>query len=230
VAGSRDLGVAIAGQSGFGYTDGIGEDAVELLVGDTMVFLEDVYGAGAVVDPKTSMASKKYNNLPEEEQSDLWSQTDSMIAVDFDSAATPQAMAALARSLDVDAVVAVRHEWWVSRDGGQVIRFVSLFDRCTILVVNRDEQVLWRQQETGHSPLRTVMSTQLDFGFGALGSVDELRSAAREVGRSAYAQLKMSVLALPMVEPPPPTRVTEPPPPLSSPPPASLSPASPSSS
>ncbi len=225
VAGSRDLGVSIPSQTGFGYNDGLGEDATELLVGDTMTFLEDVYGADRVVGPKVSMASKKYNNLPEAQPSDLWSQADSMIAVDFDHPNTAQAMAALARSLDVDAVVAVRHEWWLSRDRGELIRFVSLYDRCTVLLVNRDEQVLWRQQEVTQSPLRALWSSQLDMGLGGLNSIDELRAAARELGRNAYAQLKSAVLALPPIDAPPSTRVTEPPPPLSAAPPPLSSPA-----
>lgn len=212
IYGSRDLGLLETGPGPLALGDGVGEEAVELVVGDALGFLEVIYGAGHVVAPKQAMASKKYDALPEAQPSDQWSQVDRMIAVDLDHGRAPEALAALARSLDVDAVVVIRHEWWLARERYELVRAVSLYDRCTILVVDRDAVVVWRDVAMGRSGARTMWTSQLQFGLSGDAVVAESRSLARETARQAYAELQARALALPPLPPSASVRTRSPPP------------------
>jgi hypothetical protein len=218
VYGSRDLGLLEMGPGPLALGDSVGEEAAELVVGDALTFLEGIYGAGHVVAPKQAMASKKYDALPEAQPTDQWSQVDRMIAVDLDHGRTPEALAALARSLDVDAVVVIRHEWWLARERYELVRALSLYDRCTILVVDRDGVVLWRDVAMGRSAARTMWSSQLQFGLSGDAVVAESRSLARETARQAHAELQARALALPPLPPSASVRTRAPPPPLETPP------------
>jgi hypothetical protein len=212
--GTRDLGLLEARPGPLTLGDGIGEQATELIVGDTLAFLEALYGVGHVVAPKQAMGSKKYDALPEAGPAEQWSQVDRMIAVDLDHGQTPAALAALARSLDVDAVVVVRHEWWLARERYELVRAVSLYDRCTIFVVDRDGVVLWRDVAMGRAPARAMWSSQIQFGLAGDALVSESRALARQTARAAYAELQARVLALPPLPPSSSVRTKTPPPPL----------------
>jgi hypothetical protein len=211
---TRDLGLHETAPGPLALGDGVGEEAAELIVGDAMVFLEGIYGAGHVLTPKQSMASKKYDALPEAQPTDQWSQVDRMIAVDLDHGRTTEAMSALARSLDVDAVVVIRHEWWLARERYELVRALSLYDRCTILVVDRDGVVLWRDVAMGRSAARATWSSQLQFGLSGEPVVAEARTLARETARQSHAELQARALALPTLPPSSSVRTKAPPPPL----------------
>lgn len=219
VYGSRDLGIVETRPGPLILGDRVGEEAIGLVVGDTMQLLEDLYGAGHVVSPRDAMRSKKYDAVPEVTPVDEWSQVDRMLAIDLDHGRTPEALGALARSLDVDAVVVVRHQWWLSRDRYELVRAVSLYNRCTIMLVDRDGVVLWHDVAIAQAPTRMMWGSQIQFSLAGDAIVDEAEALARRTARLAYDQLKARALALPPMKPTATERTRTPPPPLEAPPP-----------
>jgi hypothetical protein len=212
VHGSHDVGIVNTTPGGFAVGDGIGEQAIELLQGDTATFVEGLFGQGHVLLPATAMTSKKYDHVPEALPVEEWSQADRMLAVDVAHERTPEALAALARDLDVDASIVIRHEWWMTQERYELVRTVYLYDRCTILVVDHDGTVLWRQVAMPRSPARALWGVQLQFGLNGADSVSEARTLARETARLAYAELTRAFKALPPSPPSAAVRTRTPPP------------------
>jgi len=223
--GSSDLGIVDSFPGPMAVGDDIGEDAVELLVGDTEGFLAGLFGEGHVLAPARAMQSKKYDLVPEALPAEDWSQTDKMLAVDVTHDRTPEALATLTRDLDVDASVVIRHEWWMSRERYELVRMVYLYDRCTILVVDRDGVVLWRQVVVTRSPARALWGVQLQFGLNGADTVSEARTLARETARLAYGELTRAFKDLPQTAASPSVRTRTPPPPMEA--PTALPPAAP---
>lgn len=218
VYGTRDLGIVETRPGPLVVGDRVGEEAVGVVIGDTMQFLEEIYGVEHVISPRQAMTSKKYDAVPELTPADDWTQVDRMIAVDLEHGRTTEALATLARSLDVDAVVVVRHQWWLARERYELVRAVSLYDRCTILVVDRDGVTLWSEVVVTRAPTRTMWGSQLQFGLAGSEIVDEAEALARQTARVAYAELKARALSLPALAPTPAERTRTPPPPLGPPP------------
>jgi hypothetical protein len=212
--GSSDLGIVDSLPGPMAVGDEIGEDVVELLEGDTELFLEGLFCDGHVLAPVRAMVSKKYDLVPEALPAEDWSQANKMLAVDVTDERTPEALATLTRDLDVDASVVIRHEWWMSRERYELVRMADLYDRCTILVVDRDGVVLWRQVVVSRLPARTLWGVQLQFGLNGADTVGEARSLARETARLAYAELASAFRALPQNPPSTAVRTRTPPPPL----------------
>jgi hypothetical protein len=132
-------------------------------------------------------------------------------------AATPAALGVLARDLHVDAVLVVRHEWWLQRDGVGLGTSNWGYDRCTLLLVDDDDAVVWRQTVVTRSPSRALMTGAFQVGFNGATWADEARSLARETARMAWTELRQRYAAGPPDRTPPPKSAAPPPLPLPTP-------------
>ena len=180
--GTRDLGIVDTAPGPMALGDGIGEDAIGVLDGDTEGFLDGLFDD--VVPLRAALAHKSYDLLPEALPPEDWTQVDRATAVDIDNPRVNEAMAAVARALDADAAVVVRHQWWLSRERYELVRYVSLYDRCSILVVDRDGAVVWRQTVMSRAPTRMMWGAQLTLGLGGVDVMNEARQLARETARA----------------------------------------------
>jgi hypothetical protein len=135
-----------------------------------------------------------------------------MPAVDLDDPRTPEALARVARKLDVDAVVVIRHEWWLTHERYQMLRTAYLADRCAVLMVDRDGVVLWRDSASTRAAVRTGMAMPTPWSWGPTESIGDMTSLARLTGRHAYAELKARIMRLPPLPPGPAVRTKLPPP------------------
>jgi hypothetical protein len=198
----------------------LGEEVIEMSVADTEAELEEIFGAGSIVPAGKAMQSKKYDLMPEALPIEEWSQVNKMLAVDVDDARTPAALGVLAHDLQVDAAVVVRHEWWLARDRLDIGTSTWAYDRCTLLVVDDDGQVVWRQSVIGRAPSRAMWSSSFQVGFNGATWADEARTLARETARTAWNELKTSYARGPVTKndpknakPPAKTKATPLPPP-----------------
>ncbi len=164
--------------------------------------------------PKDVARVVDVTSLPEMPSLERWSRVDDMPVVDIDHRRTPDALARVARRLDVDAVAAVHHVWWLSYDRSQILRTTYLTDRCTVVLVDRDGVVLWRDTASARAVVRTALAMPSPSSLGPTGTVGELTRLARQTGRMASAELTATVMRLPPLPPGPAVRTREPPPPL----------------
>ena len=190
--GRREIGVQQSELMPVLLDGSLGEEVIEMSVADTEGFLEDLFGADAIVPAGKAMQSKKYDLLPEAQPVQEWSQVNKMLSVDVDDARTPHALGVLARDLQVDAAIVVRHEWWLSRDRLDIGTSTWAYDRCTLLLVDDDGQVLWRQTVVSRAPSRALWTSTFQVGFNGATWADEARTLARETQRLAWAELKSS--------------------------------------
>ncbi|MDP2344756.1 MAG: hypothetical protein Q8O67_27655 [Deltaproteobacteria bacterium] len=178
----------------------LGEEVIEMSIADTEAELEGIFGVAAIVPAGKAMQSKKYDLMPEALPVEEWSQVNKMLAVDVDDARLPFTLGVLARDLQVDAAVVVRHEWWLARDRLDIGTSTWAYDRCTLLLVDDDGQVLWRQTVIGRAPSRTMWSSTFQVGFNGATWADEARTLARETARMAWGELKTSYARGPLTK------------------------------
>lgn len=191
----REIGVQSTELSPVLLDSGLGDEVVEMTVADTEGALEEMFGDDAVVPAGKAMQSKKYDLVTEALPAEDWSQVNQMLAVDIDDAATPAALGALARDLGVDAAVVLRHEWWLQRDrlpAGSAAGGTSTwaYDRCTVLMVDDDGVVVWKQTVVSRAPSRAMFASSFQVGFNGATWADEARQLARETSRLAWAELR----------------------------------------
>jgi hypothetical protein len=189
----------------------IEDAALELLVGDTLGLLESIYGEGHVLQPSEVRRALGDGSMPELTATTLGARVERLPIFDLDDAATPELLARVARRLDVDATVVVRHEWWLERERHQLLQSAFLTDRCLILMVDRDGVVLWRDVAVARAPLRLLGGPT---PWGSLGPTADLIGLARQTGRRASAELTARVMRLPLLPPGAAVRTKTPPAPL----------------
>jgi hypothetical protein len=185
--------------------------AVELLVGDTLGLLESIYGEGHVVSPvevRRALGDGVVLALP---TTTPGARVERLPILDLDDAATPELLARVARRLDVDATVVVRHEWWLERERHQLLQSVFVTDRCSVMMVDRDGVVLWRDVAVARAPLRALGRRT---PWGSVGPSADLTGLARQTGRQASAELAARVMRLPSLPPGAAVRTKTPPAPL----------------
>lgn len=215
VHGSVDVGLQDAQLGPTFAQNTVGEEVLELILPTIEGQVEALFGEGRVVQPKAAMKSKFYDAVPEALPATSWTQLNSMLAVDIDNDLTPPALGALARDLDVDATIVVRHEWFLSRDSYDRSVTIWTWDRCTILVVGRRGDILWRETATAREPLQMVWGLGTIGGINGTVQLEQTRQLARSTAHTAWAELEANFRALPpSPAPPPPLSATAPPPPL----------------
>ncbi len=181
----------------------LGEEVIEMSMADTEAQLEELFGEpgrSALVPAALAMRSKKYDLLPEALPIEEWSQADKMLAVDVDDPRAPLALGVLARDLHVDAAVVIRHEWWLARDRLDIGISTWAYDRCTLLLVDDDGRVLWRQSVISRAPARATWSSSFPIGINGATGADEARTLARETARLAWNELKTSYARGPLTQ------------------------------
>jgi len=202
--------------------EGLGAEVLEMIEGDIEGELEQRFGADVVPLVRATGAAG-YSALPTAQPVDDWAAPRDAVAVDVDAPSAPAALGAVARALGVDAVVVLRHEWWLSR-----VRYARSVahnghDRCTVLVVDARDRLVWRD-----TVVAQVSSSQLVLlpgagGLGAGATADEARALARRTARIAWSDLVARARAAPRTtsaapSSPSATPLSEPPAPLSEPP------------
>lgn len=185
----REIGVQSTELAPVLIDGGLGDEVIEMTIADTEADITATFAPAVIVPAGKVMQSKKYDLVPEALPDDEWSQVNRMLAVDVDAAATPAALGVLARDLAVDAVLVVRHEWWLQRDRVEFGTSTWGYDRCTLLLVDDDGQVLWRQTVVTRSPSRALIAGSFQVGFNGGTWADEARSLARETSRLAWREL-----------------------------------------
>ena len=198
----REIGVQSTELSPVFLEGELGDEVVEMTIADTEAIVADIFAGAVIVPAGKVMQSKKYDLVPEALPPNEWSQVNRMLAIDVDAAATPAALGVLARDLHVDAVWVVRHEWWLQRDGVGLGTSNWGYDRCTLLLVDDDDAVVWRQTVVTRSPSRALMTGAFQLGFNGATWADEARSLARETARMAWAELRLRYSAGPPRTPP----------------------------
>jgi hypothetical protein len=216
VHGTTDVGLQDAQLGPTFAQNTVGEEVLELMLPTIEGQVEVLFGEGRVLLPKAVMRSKFYDAVPEALPATSWTQLNNMLAVDIDSELTPAALGALARDLDVDATIVVRHEWFLSRDSYDRSFTIWAWDRCTILVVGRRGDILWRETTTAREPLQMVWGLGTIGGINGTVQLDQTRQLARSTAHTAWAELEANFRALtPPAAPPAPLSTTSgPPPPL----------------
>lgn len=217
VHGSSDMGLQDAQLGPTFARNTVGDEVLELMLPTIEGQVEALFGEGRVVPARTAMRSKFYDAVPEALPATWWTQLNGMLAVDVDNDLTPAALGALARDLDVDAAIVIRHEWFLSRDSYDRSFTIWAWDRCTVLVVGRRGDILWRETATAREPLQMVWGLGTIGGINGTVQLEQTRQLARTTAHTAWAELEANFLALaPAPAPPPPLSSTAPPPPLSS--------------
>jgi hypothetical protein len=174
----------------------LGAEVVEMELGETEVRLGEMFGA-EVLPVGKALEQKVYDKLPEAWPPEDWSQVNDMIAVDVDAPGAAPVLGELAQVLKVDAVIVLRHEFALARDRFEVAEGATAFDRCTILVVDRNGRKLWDDVVIARVPVQTMMSGQFAVGLQYATWADEARQVSRRTARQAldifakrYAELK----------------------------------------
>ena len=201
----------------------LGTDLVELIIADTELGLEGVFGPGAVIPAQSAVRAAAYAVLPETPSAEDYTFAGNMIAVDVDAPTVTTALSALARELEADAAAVVRHEWWVARERLEFGVSVSVWDRLTLLVVGRDGRVLWRDVATTRvvaSPVSVGSLGSIPFGLRGRLWGEDFRRQGRQAARDGWRLLRLryeqqrpkaTAQPLPALLP---AIVSEPPPPL----------------
>jgi hypothetical protein len=215
VHGSADVGLQDAQLGPTFAQNTVGEEVLELMLPTIEGQVEALFGEGRVLLPKAVMPSKFYDAVPEALPATSWTQLNNMLAVEIDSDSTPQALGALARDLDVDATIVLRHEWFLSRDTYDRSFTIWVWDRATILVVGRRGDILWRETATAREPLQMVWGLGTIGGINGTVQLEQTRQLARSTAHTAWAELEANFRALtPPAAPPAPLSTTAPPPTL----------------
>ena len=195
----------------------IGEEVIDISLATIEGDVETLFGEGRVLPPREAMKSKKYDLVPEAMPPEDWTQAQRMLAVDIDDVRTPDALAALGRDLGVSAVMVIRHEWSLSRDSYNRSFTMWAWDWCTVLVVDVNGVVLWREAANARKPLQMVWSNPFAvMGINATVHLDQARSLARDTARAAWNELVEAFMSVPVGAPIVPA-ANQPPPPLASP-------------
>jgi hypothetical protein len=179
--------------------DDLADEIVEMMIGDSEGAVEALFGAGRTTPLSRALTAKSYDALPEARPVEHWTQAGNMLAVDVDDPTTPAALGVLARELGVDAVLAIRHAWWLGRDRADLAIGLWAYDRCEVLLVDKDGAVLWRQAAVGRTPSGGLFAPGQGFGaaagFQGVAVANEVRRASREAAREAWQQLAASFIA-----------------------------------
>lgn len=193
----REIGVQSTELSPVFLEGELGDEVIEMTIADTEALVADIFTGATIVPAGKVMQSKKYDLVPEALPPEEWSQVNRMLAVDVDASDTPAALGVLARDLRVDAVLVVRHEWWLQRDRVDLGTSNWGYDRCTLLLVDDEDAVVWRQTVVTRAPSRALMTGAFQVGFNGATWADEARSLARETSRMAWAELRARYAAGP---------------------------------
>lgn len=186
----RDISIHNSGMSVALFNESLGEEVIEMTLGDTEAALQDLFGSGSVVLAGQAMQSKKYDLVPEALPMQDWSQVNKMLPVDVDDPRTPPALGVLAQDLNVDAALVIRHEWWLESERLDMGGRTWAYDRCTVLLVNDEGVVVWRQTVVGRSPSGNLLSSSFQMSMNDAARADEVRMLARETARYSWTQLK----------------------------------------
>lgn len=167
---------------------GLGAELIEMIEGDVEGDLETRFGA-AVIPLRRAGLAPATAALPAATPADAWAAPYGTPAIDLDAADLDSRLGTLARQLGVDAVVVLRHEWWLSRV--RFARSIALHghDRCTVLVVDAAGRILWRDVVVTQvaAPRPVLLPGPGDFGVGV--TADDARSLARRATRQAWQEL-----------------------------------------
>lgn len=172
----------------------LGLEALEMELGEGEVRLGEVLGAPMVPPGKVLQEAKRaYDALPEATPPEAWTQVNGMTAVDLDDPRAVPALGGVARALGVDAAVVVRHEWSLVRDRFELGEGATLFDRCTILVVDKNGRPLWSEAVLARMPVMPLLGTDFSgaMGVGLNGATwgDEALQHARRTAKMALDEL-----------------------------------------
>jgi hypothetical protein len=186
----REIPVSITDVMWMGGQEALGEEVVEMTLGDTEDELALVLGVDSLVPVGKAMEQKSYNRLPELVSADDWSQVNRMIAVDIDDPAANLARAAVATDLGVDAVAVLRHEWTIARDRFDVNDGVTTFDRCTLVVVDRSGRRVLGETQVAQIPMMLLWNMPGQMGINGAFAADETRRLARSAAHQCLRQIR----------------------------------------
>jgi hypothetical protein len=184
----RDITVQDATLTPGFLPSGLGAEMIEMIEGDVEHELEVRFGAD-IVPLVVAEKSPLTASIPAPLAADGWVGPRGVAGVDIDAADVVERLGALARALHVDAVVVVRHEWWLSRVWFSRSIAVYGHDRCTVFVVDHDGVVVWRDTVVAQvaSPQITLLPGTAVSGVGI--DVDDTRALARRAAREAWRDL-----------------------------------------
>jgi hypothetical protein len=166
----------------------LGAEVVEMELGETEERLKEIFGVDVLPVGK-ALQTKVYDKLPEAWPPEDWSQVNQMIAVDIDAASAAPRLGELAQALGVDAVVVLRHDFTLGRDRFEIATGVTAFDRCRIVVVDKEGRRLWDDVAVARVPITTVMPGAFAVGLQYASWADEARRLSRRAAKQALDQL-----------------------------------------
>ncbi|HEY1098301.1 MAG TPA: hypothetical protein VGF99_05210, partial [Myxococcota bacterium] len=175
----------------------VGEEVIDISLPTIEGEVEGLFGEGRVVPPAVAMTSKKYDLVPEALPPEDWSQAQKMLAVDIDDPRTPAALGALARDLAVSAVVVIRHEFSMSRDTYNRSFTLWASDWCTVLVVDLNGVVLWRESSSAREPVQMMWRGPFTMMNSQFVQIEAARNMARQLARQSWHDLIRSFKAIP---------------------------------
>ncbi len=183
----KDIGFANVGGPPSLYGNALGDEVLEMELGETEVRLGEIFGAQMVPPGKALDKRKAYGNLPEVSDPEDYTRVNDMTAVDTDAATAAPALGALAQALGVDAVVVLSHEWTLARDRFEVTGGVTAYDRCSVVVVDARGRRLWDDDFVVQVPATQLDQLGVGVGLGFNGATwaDAARQLARRTSRAA---------------------------------------------
>jgi hypothetical protein len=168
------------------YDNDYGAEVLEMELGETEARLGEIFGVDVVPAGKVMQEQPKaYGHLPEVSDPETFTRLNDMTAVDVDAKDAAATLGALAGALHVDAVVVLSHEWTLERDRFEVNEGVTAFDRCTLLVVDKDGNRLWDDVVIVRIPAQELDTSAFGVGLNGATWADEARQLARRAAREA---------------------------------------------
>jgi hypothetical protein len=168
---------------------GLAAEVIDMISADVEGDLEGRFGVDNVVPLRQATRNDSVLRLPAARPSGDWTQSEGAVAVDIDHPDIAAHLADAARALDVDAVVVMRHEWWVSRVRYQRSAAVVGHDRCAILVVDAGGRVVWKDSVVAQESSSQLWLMPGAPGFATGIGADEARRLARKTARSTWKDL-----------------------------------------
>jgi hypothetical protein len=166
-----------------------GSEVIEMTLGDEQDRLARVLdterGGVELMRVEDVVQHPAYAHVHETADAEDWSRVGNMVTVDLTPAADAS-LGDLATALDVDAVLALRHEWAILTERTSIGLVRSMVDHCTLVVVDRHGVRLWDDAVDARVP---VWGMGVDLGFNGSSWADALRSLARRSATEALEEL-----------------------------------------
>ena len=167
----------------------LGTEVIEMTLGDEqdrLARIFDVEHQGVeLMRVEDVMQHPAYGHVHEAKDAEDWSRVNNMVALDLTPAADAS-LGDLAAGLDVDAVIALRHEWAILTERSAIGITRSMIDHCALVVVDRHGVRLWDDAVDARVP---VWGLGVDLGFNGSSWADALRSLARRAATEAFDEL-----------------------------------------